>query len=79
MKALLLAVGFAVGLVGCASERHLDIGGNRPGATQAQWSGELLECEAMSQRVFHDQELEIVKECMQAKGWNVKVRPHVDT
>jgi hypothetical protein len=50
------------------------IGGNRPGSTQAEFSNELLDCRAMSQRVFHYEDQSAIVQCMEGKNWTVSLR-----
>lgn len=50
------------------------IEGRRPGSTQADFSSDLLECRAMSKRVFGYEDKINVVQCMESKNWAVQVR-----
>jgi len=68
MKRLnLLAFPFiAIFISACATS----IGGNKPGATQADFSNDLLECRGVAKRLTGDSTDEYaVISCLQGKGW----------
>lgn len=49
------------------------IKGTKVGATQAEFSNDLLECRAMAQRVFHYEDQSAIVQCMQGKHWAVEI------
>lgn len=67
MKFLIYASALCL-LAACGPTR---ISGTRPGGTQAQFSNDLLECRAMSQRVFQYEDKSAVVQCMEGKQWTI--------
>lgn len=57
-------------IAGCTT--HYE--GNRPGSTEAQFSGDLLDCRDYAQPrldEFGFNESSLIKTCMSAKGWKM--------
>jgi len=48
--------------------------GTKPGAGQAEFSNDFLECRAMSKRLDGYEHDTTIKDCMQSKGWTITTK-----
>jgi hypothetical protein len=53
----------------------VEIRGTRPGSSQADFSNDLMECKAISARLYGYDESNTLKTCMQGKGWSITTKP----
>ena len=69
MKLLIYAILLCL-LAACGGYQ---IQGRRSGATEADFARELLDCRAMSQRVFQYENQSAIVQCMEGKNWEIRV------
>lgn len=69
----LIALALVGSLTACGGSRYLS--GGKPGAGQAEFSNDHIECQAMYKRIYPDASGvfndDFIFQCMQGKGWNV--------
>ena len=60
---------FLIALAACSTNTYWQ--GDKPGATQADFSRDFLDCRFVSKRLKGRDDDETIKQCLQARGWAV--------